>query len=85
MHPTKAVIRNRNPTHHGTDNADKTLIRPAEVQIREMCMSVKNLMGCAIDGPLIVPGKSADRRWREYIRGNYAMPKVGNKSNGRSD
>ena len=40
-------------------------------------------MGCAINGPLIVSGKSADGRWREYIGGNHAMTEIRDKPDRR--
>src|SRR5690606_24553241 len=61
------VVRHGNSGQHGPDDAEKSLIGAAQVQISDGCRPVQNLDGSTIDRPVDMPGETVNRLWREDV------------------
>ena len=69
-------IRDRDPTEHRANDAQKPLIRPAEIQIAEMCASIADLVGSSVDGTIRVTGEFRNGSRREDIGINDVRSEV---------
>ncbi len=74
-------IGHADPADDRADNSNESLVRSAEKEVGQMGGSVQLLVGCTVDGPVVMPGEASNRLGGEHVGVDHVAPEIGHESN----
>lgn len=74
------AVRHADSGNNGSDDADKALIGPTKKKIAQVRRAVELFVRGSVNGPMLMPGETADGFGRKNVRVDHVATKVGHEA-----